>query len=81
MSDPWAMAWHTSGIASADPELLHDGLDRERHVRAGVAVGDRVDVEAVERLLVDPERIPEAGDDPADVGRAELVESRHAGAS
>ena len=62
-------------------ELLDDRLEGQRHVRAGVAVGHRVDVQPVQRLLVDAERVPEAGDDPADVGRAELVESRHVGAS
>ena len=63
------------------PELLDHRLEGQRHVRAGVAVGHRVDVEPVQRLLVDAERVPEAGDDPADVGRAELLESRHVGAS
>ena len=62
-------------------ELLDHRLEREGHVRAGVAVGHRVDVQPVQRLLMDAQRIPEAGDDLTDVGRAELVESRHVGAS
>ena len=49
ISEPWLIALQTSAMsASAPPSSAHHRLERERHVRAGVAVGHRVDVEPVE---------------------------------
>ena len=56
MSEPRLIAWHTSSIDSAVAELGAHRLERERHVRAGVAVGHRVDVEPVQLLLVGAQR-------------------------
>ena len=56
MSEPRLIAWHTSSIESAVGELGADRLEGERHVGAGVAVGDRVDVEPVQLLLMRTQR-------------------------
>jgi hypothetical protein len=40
-------------------ERLDDALDRERHIRAGVAVGDRVDVQPIHGLAVPLQRLGE----------------------
>ena len=47
--------------ASAPSSSAHDRLEREGHVRAGVAVGHRVHVEPVDAVLVGPQGVPEAG--------------------
>ena len=62
------MAWHTSPIAGGVADLGAHRLERQRHVRAGVAVGDRVHVEPVELLLVAAERVAVGGDDPGQRG-------------
>ena len=80
MSEPCAMAWQTSapclgGVA----ELVDHRLEGQGHVRAGVAVGDRIDVEPVELLLVGPERVPEPGE-TGEHGAVERGRDRHASA-
>ena len=50
-------------------ELGDDGLEGEGHVGAGVAVGHRVDVQAVDVGLVEPEGISVAPHDRAQVVR------------
>ena len=77
ISEPRLIAWHTSAIDSAVAELGAHRLERERHVRAGVAVGDRVDVEPVQLFLVGAQRVAEAQHRLAQVGGAEAGQRRH----
>ena len=61
MSEPWPMARHTSDSADPDGhavELGHHRLEREGHVRARVAIGHRIDIQAVDVHLVGPECVP-----------------------
>ena len=51
ISEPCVTAWQTSasgGVGGQLRELGEDGVHRERHVRAGVAVGHGEDVEPVD---------------------------------
>ena len=80
ISDPWPMAWQTS--ASAGPgldalELADHGLEGQGHVRARVPVGHRVDVQAVDDVLVQPERVPVAPHHGAQVVGAERRRGGH----
>ena len=59
MSEPRLIAWQTSSIDVGVGERGADRLERERHVGAGVAVGDRVDVEPVQLLLVRADGVAE----------------------
>ena len=52
-------------------QLGHHRLQGQRHVRAGVAVGHRVDVQGVERLLVEPQDVPVGRHRRREVGRPE----------
>ncbi len=52
-------------------ELRDDGLEGQRHVRTRVPVGYRIDVEPVDVLLMEPESVPIALHDGAEIGRAE----------
>ena len=64
------MAWQTSAIrrgVGRTVELRDHRLEGERHVRAGVAVGDRVHVEPVELVLVRAQGVAVGGDDPPQV--------------
>ena len=71
MSEPWLMALHVDGMSSHAVELGHHRLEGERHVRARVAVGHRVDVEPVDDVLVGAERVAVTGDHgPQVVGAA-----------
>ena len=54
-------------------ELADHRLERERHVGAGVAVGHRVDVEAVQLVLVGAQRVAVGRHDPPQVGRRRAV--------
>jgi hypothetical protein len=66
--------------ASVDgPELGHDRLEGERHVGAGVAVGHRVDVEAVDVRLVGPQRVAVLAHRVAQGDGVESVEHGHDG--
>ena len=63
-----AAATRSAGCAGDRLRLVERGPDRREHVRAGVAVGDRVDVQAVDLLDVGlevgdgrPERLEEPG--------------------
>ena len=49
-------------------ELLHHGAHRHRHVVAGVAIGDREDVEVVDLLASRLERGVGGADDPSEPG-------------
>ena len=70
ISEPRLIAWQTSSIDSAVPQLGAHRLERQRHVGAGVAVGDRVDVEAVQLLLVRAQRVAEPEHGLAQIGGA-----------
>ena len=61
ISEPWAMARQVASRSgeSRVVELVGHRLHGEGHVGAGVAVGDRVDVEAVDQLLVGAQPVPE----------------------
>ena len=64
------MALHTSARPAAGVdavELAHDGLEREGHVRPGVPVGHRVDVQPVDVALVQPESVAVPPHDGAQV--------------
>ena len=52
-------------------QLVDDGFERERHVGAGVAVGHRVDVEAVQLFLVVAQHVAVGGDHAAQISRRE----------
>ena len=77
ISEPRLIAWHTSAIDSAVPSSAHDRLERERHVRARVAVGDRVHVEPVQLFLVRAEGVAEAQHRLAQIGGPEAGQRRH----
>ncbi len=77
ISEPRLIAWQTSSIESAVAQLAAHGFERERHVRAGIAVGYRVDVQPVELFLVRAERVAEAQHRLAQVGRRQRGEHRH----
>ena len=78
MSDPWLMALQTASMsASPSAQPGHHRLERERHVGAGVAVRDRVDVEAVESFLVRLQRIAVGHDDGSEVGGVEALPRCH----
>ena len=70
MSEPRLIAWQTSAIDSAVRQRRAHRLERERHVGAGVAVGDRVDVEPVQLLLVRAHGVAEAQERLAQIGGA-----------
>ena len=62
MRDPWAIALHTCArLWSLNRhclvELRDHGLDGEGHVRPCVPVGNRIDVEPVDRLLVRSQQV------------------------
>ena len=63
MREPCPMALHTSARPATGVdalELADHGLEGQGHVGAGVAVGHRVDVQAVDVALVQPEGVPVA---------------------
>ena len=76
VTDGLARLGHAA-VAVAARELLAHGLEGERHVRAGVAVRDRVDVEPVDDLLVRAQRVPVRVDHLAQLVGAELVLRGH----
>ncbi len=79
ISEPRLIAWQTSAIDSDCCSSCADRFERERHVGAGVAVGDRVDVEPVQLLLVRAERVAEPQQGLAQVRCAQAVQRRHRG--
>ena len=58
-------------------ELGADRLERQRHVRSGVTVRDRVHVEPVERLRVLTQRVAERQDHPPQGVDIQLLAYRH----
>ena len=53
MSEPWLIALQTAAMSGwRGLDLGDHRLEGQAHVRAGVAVGHRVDVEPVDRLAV-----------------------------
>ena len=58
-------------------ELIGHRLEGQSHVGAGVTIGHRVDVEAVDELLMGTEPVPKGGDDLAQLRCAERVEDHH----
>jgi hypothetical protein len=58
-------------------EAGDDRLDGQRHVGAGVAIGNGVDVEAVDDLLMSAQDVPIALEHPADIGRLQRRGRRH----
>ena len=58
-------------------ELGADGLERERHVRAGVTIGHRVDVEGVDHFLVTYQQVTERPNRRSDLLRAKSLGHRH----
>ena len=79
ISEPWLMASHV-GVEVALGRVVHlgdDGVERARHVGAGVAVGHRVDVEAVEAAGVGAHRVAERRDDVAQGTRIEPFQGGH----
>ncbi len=79
ISEPWAMArrWLRGPLSARAVELGGHRLEGEGHVRAGVAVGHGVDVEAVDELLMAAQAVPEGADDAAEPGRIQGVEGDH----
>ena len=67
---PYRLA-HLRHVRAVARQLAHHRFERERHVRARVAVGHGVDVEAVQLLLVVPQRVAVRGDDAAQISRCE----------
>ena len=74
--DGLAELGHAGGLAESLDGADHR-LDRERHVRARVAIGHGVDVEAVHHLLVIPQDVPVGGEHPSDIGRLQRRGRRH----
>ena len=60
-------------------ELGDHRLEGQGHVGAGVTVGDGVDVETVDRVLVRPQEVAEGGDRRPQVVSAEELAGRHGG--
>jgi hypothetical protein len=70
------------GEVSVDPlELGGDRGQREGHVAPGIAIGHRVDVEAVDAVLVRLEGVSECGDDEPEIVGTEALERGHGGAA
>ncbi len=65
-----------AGTVAGGGQLLAHRTDGEGHVGAGVAVGDRIDVEPVDRLAVAGEGVPVALDDRPHGGGVESIERR-----
>jgi hypothetical protein len=72
---------HCGEIAVGTLELGHHRLERQRHVGAGVAVGDRVHVEAVDAFLVGSQGVAEPGYDGTQIFGAEPLQGGHGGAA
>ena len=62
---------HLLHVGAVGGQLVDDRLQGERHVRAGVAVGHGVDVEAVQFFLMVAQRVAVRGDHPAQISRRE----------
>ena len=58
-------------------ELGHHRLQRQRHVGPGVAVGDRIDVQPVDRLLMGPQGVPVGHHHRSQVVGSEALERPH----
>ena len=58
-------------VGAVGGQLVDDRFERERHVGAGVAVGHRVDVEAVQLFLVVAQHVAVRGDHAAQISRRE----------
>ena len=79
MADGLADGGQVVGPAIADSiEGAHNRVDGEAHVGAGVAVGDGVDVQAVDGVLMGSERVPVVGDDGLQVACPQPLERLHA---
>jgi large subunit ribosomal protein L28 len=68
---------HGRHVVPDTAQLLADGREGEGHVRAGVAIGDRVDVELVDALLVRVEGVAVAQDHGPQVLGTEARQRRH----
>ena len=60
-------------------ELGANRFEGERHVGAGVAIGDGVDVERVDHFLVTKKQVTERCNDSSDFLRAKSLGHRHGG--
>ena len=76
VADRRAQLVHGQGLAPT-VDLGDHRVERPAHVRAGVAVGHRVDVQGVDRGGMCHEGVAEGRDDLPQVGGVETVEGRH----
>ena len=67
-------------VLGGPPSSWHHRLEGQRHVRAGVAVGDRVDVQPVQLVLVGAQRVPEPGDGLPQIEGGQPLEESPSGA-
>ena len=76
ISEPWLMASHVAVeiVGGRRLHLGHDRVECAGHVRAGVAVGNRVHVETVESAGVRPHRVTEGADGVAKGGGVQPFE-------
>ena len=79
ISEPRLMAWHTAAMSSAvdGGDRVAHRIERERHVRAGVAVGHRIHIEAIDPLFVRFQGVTKPFHDRDEVRRRQTGQGRH----